>query len=129
MDGLGEPDVRDARMLGSLPRRAANRSGSSTSERNKLHSTKLNQSRDLKSFLLSGMKMQCLEFAQLVFRLALFQYFLTMTPSLHSGMLLYILCHYMLEVCDMFLFLFYTDYIYETMNLRRDYKLCTLKYF
>jgi hypothetical protein len=53
----------------------------------------------MKSALMSGMKMQSLEF------LALVQYFLTVFPSLPFGAVMYILCHYMLEVCD-HLFLF-----------------------
>ena len=47
------------------------------------------------------MKMQSLEFAQLVFSLALVQYVLTILPSLCFRMKMYILCHYMLEVCDL----------------------------
>jgi hypothetical protein len=31
----------------------------------------------------------------------LVQYFLTVLPSLHSGMIMHITCHYMLEICDM----------------------------
>ena len=38
---------------------------------------------------------------QLVFNLASLQHFLTMHPSLHFGALMYILCHYMLEVGDL----------------------------
>ena len=37
------------------------------------------------------------------FDLALVQYFLTMFPSLHFGVVMYVLCHYMLEVCDLLL--------------------------
>ena len=46
------------------------------------------------------MEVQSLEFAQLVFSLALAQYFLTMLPYLDFGMVMYILCHYILEVYD-----------------------------
>ena len=45
--------------------------------------------------------MQSLEFAQLAFGLVVVQYFLTVLPSLCFGMVMYILCHYMLEVCDL----------------------------
>ena len=58
-----------------------------------LQSTKLKGVGDLKSTLTSDMEMQSLEFAQLVFGLALVQYFLTMT-----------FCNVypvMLEVCDL----------------------------
>lgn len=57
---------------------------------------------NLKSVLTSDMEMQSLEFAQLVFGLTLVQYFLTMFPFLHFGVVMYILCHYMLQVCDLF---------------------------
>ena len=68
-------------------------------------STKLNRVGALKSIETSDMEMQGLEFAQLVFSLALIQYFLTMLPFLHFEMVMYILCHCMLQVCDLF-FLF-----------------------
>ena len=72
-----------------------------------LRSTKLKRVEDLKSVLTSDLETQSLEFAQMVFGLPLVQYFLSMLPSLHFGMVLYILCHYMLEVCDL---LFYFDF-------------------
>ena len=56
---------------------------------------------DLKSILTSDMEMQSLEFAQLVFDIILVQYFFTMLPSIHFGIVIYILCHDMLEVCDL----------------------------
>ena len=40
--------------------------------------------------------------SDLVFCLALFQYFFTMLLSLYFGKVMYILCHDMLEVCDYF---------------------------
>jgi len=49
------------------------------------------------------MEMQSLKFAQLLYSLALVQYFLKKLPF---GMVMYILCHYILEVCDL-LFDFY----------------------
>ena len=57
-------------------------SGSRTKSRRKsvLQSTKLERVRDLKNILISGMKMQNLLFAQLVFSLALVKYFLTYAP-------------------------------------------------
>ena len=73
-------------------------------ERSMLQSTKLKGVRDLKGVLISDVEIQCLEFAPLVFGLA--WYFLTMFLFLHFGMVMYILCHYMLEVCDL-LFHFY----------------------
>ena len=65
-----------------------------------LHSTRLNGVGDLKIISTSDMEIQTLEFAHLVFHLALVQYFLTMLPSLCFGMVMYILCYYTLEVCD-----------------------------
>ena len=60
---------------------------------------------DLKSTLTSDMEMQSLEFAQLVFGLALVQYFLTM--MFWNGNI----CPVMLEVCDLlFDFDFIGDY-------------------
>ena len=47
------------------------------------------------------MNTQYVEFAQLVFSLALVQHFLTKPTPLHFGLVMYILCHYMLEVCDL----------------------------
>jgi hypothetical protein len=55
----------------------------------------------MKNILPSDVEIQRLEFAQLVFSLALVQYFL---PSLQFGIMMYILCHCMLEVCDLFFF-------------------------
>lgn len=52
------------------------------------------------SVLTSDIEMQNLELAQLVFRLALVQCFLTMLPSRCFGLAMYSLCHYMLEICD-----------------------------
>ena len=45
------------------------------------------------------------------FSFGLVQYFLTVLPSLHLRMVIYILCYYMLEVCDLhFDFNFIGDY-------------------
>ena len=62
-----------------------------------LQSIKLKGVGDLKNVLTSDMEIQSLEFAQLVFILALVQYPLTMLPSLHFRIVMYTLCHYMLE--------------------------------
>ena len=62
---------------------------------------------DLKSALTSDMEIQNLQFALLGSGIALVQYFLTMLPFLLCGMVMYILCHCMLEVCDL---LFYFDF-------------------
>ena len=73
-----------------------------------LHSPKLKEVGDLKNILTSEMKMQSLGFTLLVFGLVLkVQYFITGLPSLHFGMVIYILCYCMLEVCHLlFFFLF-----------------------
>ena len=49
------------------------------------------------------MELPSLEYAQLVFSVDFFQCFLAIFPSLHFGMVMYILCHchYMLEVYDL----------------------------
>ena len=76
-----------------------------------LQSTKLKGIGDLKSVLTSDMELQSLEFAQLVFGLVLVQYFLTVFPSLHFGMVMYILCHHVLKGRDLlFDFDFTGDY-------------------
>lgn len=70
-----------------------------------LQPTKLEAVRDVKIALILDTWIQNLEFALLVFSLALVQYFLTM---LLLGMVMYILNHYMMELCDL---LFYFDFI------------------
>lgn len=47
------------------------------------------------------MEMQSFQFAQLASGLALVQYFLSMVPFLHFGMVMYILCHDVGEECDL----------------------------
>ena len=74
----------------------------SQKERSVLQSTKLKGVGDLKSH--QTLEKQNLESVQLIFCLALFQYFLIILPFIPFGMVMYILCHYMLEVCDLFLF-------------------------
>jgi hypothetical protein len=49
-----------------------------------------------RSTLISDLGEQSLEFALLVFDLGLLQYFLTMLPFFHFGMVMDILCHFML---------------------------------
>jgi hypothetical protein len=53
---------------------------------------------DLKSALASDMQKQSLEFAPLLFSLALVQYVLTMLPFLQFGMVMHIVCHCMLDI-------------------------------
>lgn len=85
--------------------------GTSPRERSVLQSTKLKGVGDLKRVLTSDMELQSLELAQLVFCLALVQYFPTTLSSLCFGIVMYILCHYMLKVCDLlFYFNFVGDY-------------------
>ena len=100
-------DVRDARVMESLLRRAANREWNQPKTKK---STKQKGVGGLKNISTSKMEVQSLEFAQLVFGLALVQYFLTMLPSLCFGVVTYILGHFMLEVCDL---LFYFDFTGE----------------
>lgn len=56
---------------------------------------------DVKSALTSDMEMQRLECALLVSGLALVQYFFTMRLFLPFGMVMRILCHYMLKIYDL----------------------------
>ncbi|EGW10137.1 hypothetical protein I79_024307 [Cricetulus griseus] len=67
-------------------------------ERSVLQSMKLKGVGDLKSILTTDTEMQSLEFTQLIFGLSLIPYFLIMFPF---GMVMYILCHCILEVCDL----------------------------
>ena len=65
------------------------------------------------------------------YNLALVHYFLTLSPSLHFGMAMYILCHYMLELYELpfFVVYFYRWFqLRDCMNLRRDFELCTFKH-
>ena len=71
-------DVGDVRAMGYLQRKGG---GTNPRERSVLQSTKLTGVGDLKSVLTSDTEMQGLEFAQMVFSLALVQYFLTMLTS------------------------------------------------
>lgn len=68
------------------------------------------------------MEMQNFEFSQLVFGLALFQYFPTTLHFQHFGMVRDILCHYMLEVCSP---LFHSDFI--GLTFRRELELWNSK--
>ena len=58
--------------------------------------------------LISDRKMQSLEFALLGFALALVPQFLTMLFSLPFAMIIYILCHCMLEVWDLVFYFSFT---------------------
>jgi hypothetical protein len=60
-------DVRDARVMGYLPRIADNREWNQPRETSVLQSTNLKGLGDLKSALTSDTEMESLEFAQLVF--------------------------------------------------------------
>lgn len=51
------------------------------------------------------MKIQSLEFTQLVSSFGLVQFFVTVLSSLHFGTVMYALCHDTLNVCDLFLIL------------------------
>lgn len=56
---------------------------------------------DWKKTVTSYMEMYNLEFAQLAFKLALALCFLTMLSFHYLGIVMYILCHYILEACDL----------------------------
>lgn len=95
---LESPKHGDARSMGYLLRIQPR---CETNPRNKYEVKKLKTVGNLKSALPSDMKMQNL----LVFSLALVQYFLIMLPFLSFGMVMCILCHYILEVWDFFFYL------------------------
>lgn len=83
-------DVGDAQDMGYLPRRAAKRN------QNQLKREKyVAVNNKLESTLTSYMEMQNLDFVFLVFSHTLVQYFLPF------GMVMSILCHCMLEACNM----------------------------
>lgn len=64
----------------------------------------------LSKLLTSNMELQDLVFSMLGFCLALVYCFLTTLPFLPFGMAMYILCHYMLDLCDVFDFHFIGGY-------------------
>lgn len=74
-------------------------------QRNVSQSTKLKGIGGLKSALMADLEMQSLEFAHIFFSLTLVQYLFTV---LSFVIVLYVLCHYMLEVYDL---LFYSSLI------------------
>lgn len=75
-------DVRDARAMEFLPKRAANRDWNQPKKKKCMQSIKLNRVGDLKRISTLDMEMQSSEFVQLVFSLALIKYFPIMVPSL-----------------------------------------------
>jgi hypothetical protein len=87
--------------VGYLPRTADNRQWNQSKEKRVLQSTKLKGVGDLKSTLTTDMEMQSWGFFQLVFGLSMVQHFLTMIPLLPFEMKMYILWHFMLEVCGL----------------------------
>jgi hypothetical protein len=64
------------------------------------------------------------------FGLALVQYFLTTLPSLHFEMVIYILCHCILGICDLVSLLWFYRRLQlkDCINLRRDFELWTFKH-
>lgn len=82
-------------------------SGTSPGERSVLHSTQLRRV-ELCRALTSDMEMQSLELAQRVLSLALVQGFLPVLPFFPFRMLMYVVCHCLLNICDL---LFYFDFI------------------
>ena len=99
------PRCQRARAVGYLLRKATHKEWNQPKRKKYVAVNKEENTGDLKNILTSDMQPQSLEFFQLVFSLVFVQRFLTMIPSLHFVMVMYILCHYMLEVCD-FLFFF-----------------------
>lgn len=83
-------------------------SGTSSRERSVFQSTELKGIGNLNSVLASDIEMQRLEFTQLVFGLPLSHYFLAMLPSQCFGMVIYMQCHYLLEIHSV---VFYFDFI------------------
>lgn len=85
----------------TYPEKLQTQIGNSLRERSVLQSAKNKGVRDVKNTLVSVMEMQSLEFAQLVFDLALVQDCLTVLPSQHFGTVMYNPCRDTLEVCDL----------------------------
>lgn len=54
--------------------------------------------------LISHMRLQNLEFSLLGFRSWFVPYFLTMLPFVPFGMIVHILCHHILDVCNLIFF-------------------------
>ena len=103
--------------MGCLSRRVLTGSGTSHSldrERYGFRSTKLNGIGDMDNILTSDMEMQSLEFAQLVFSLALVLDFLAMIPSICFVMIINILCQLMLEECGVLF-----DFYFTGINVKR----------
>ena len=92
-------DVGDVRVMEYLLRKATNKEWNQPKKENCIAASKTKRSwRSEECF---DIKHEEFRVVQLVFNLASLQHFLTMHPSLHFGALMYILCHYMLEVCDL----------------------------
>ena len=84
-----------------IVKRAANREWNQSKRKKCVAVNKAKRSWRSEEELVSDMEMQSLEFSPLVFHLALVLYFFAIFSSLHFGMVMYILYHYMLEVCDL----------------------------
>ena len=101
--------------MGHLPRKAANREWSHPKRKKCIAVQKAEQSWKSEDRFDIRHGDGEFEVCPAGFGLALVQYFLTMLPSLCFGMVMYILCHYMLEVYDLLLDLeFKEDYSSET---------------
>ena len=84
-----------------IQRRTASREWNQPKRKKCVAVNKAERSWRSEEHLTSDMEIQSLEFAQLVFfNLVLVQYFLSMLPSIYFETVMYILCHYVLEVCD-----------------------------
>ena len=86
-------------------------SGTSSIERSVLQSTNLKGVGDLKT-IVTLVRHGDIESGDCTagFCRALIQYFLIILLFLHFGKVIYILCHYMLEVCDLLFGFDFTDY-------------------
>lgn len=73
----------------------------SSSEKSVLQLAKL-EGQSCLMLLKSGIELQGLEFALLNLGFALVQYFFTVSPTLRFGMVMYILCHCILKICNFF---------------------------
>ena len=103
-------DVGDARVM-DLQRKAADKKRNQPKKKKYVAVNKDERNQDLKSTLISDIEMRCFEFPELVFHFVLVKFFLAMLSSLCFGMVLHMLCHYMLEVCNLlFYFSFTEDY-------------------
>lgn len=94
-------DTGDATVIGDLQRQAANGVWKKPKKETCVAANKAERNGILKNVLTLDIHMKSMEYSWLVFCLAFVQYILTILSSLLFGMSMLILCHSMLEVCNL----------------------------